>query len=79
MAPNDVMPTRLCKIVLTNAPDYFELAPDIALINLTLQTGYFLNQFEQGVVRRLIKKSNLDPELLSRYCPVTNKIHVKRS
>ena len=31
-APSDVIPTRLCKIVLTNSPDYF-----IALINLTLR------------------------------------------
>ena len=62
-----VKPTRLSKIVLTNSPDYF-----IALINLTLQTGYFPIQFKQGVVRPLIKKSNLDPELLLRYRPVTN-------
>ena len=66
-APNDVIPTRLCKIVLTNSPDYF-----IALINLTLKTGYFPNQFKKGVVRPLIKKSNLDPELLASYRPVTN-------
>ena len=39
-APND-MPTRFCKIVLTNSPDYF-----IALNNLALQTGYFPNQFK---------------------------------
>ena len=55
------------KIVLTNASDYF-----IALIILTLQTGYFPNQFKQGVLRPLIKKFNLDPELLSSYRPVTN-------
>ena len=67
MAPNDVIPTRLCKTVLTNSQDYF-----IALINLTLQTGCFPNQFKQGVVRPLIKKSNLDPELLSSYRPVKN-------
>ena len=66
-APNDVIPTRLCKIVLTNSPDYF-----IALINLTLQTGYFPNQFKQGVVRPLIKKSNLNPELLLSYRPFAN-------
>ena len=65
-APNDVIPTSLCKIVLTNSPDYF-----ISLIILTLQTGYFPNQFKQGVVRPLIKNSNLDPEL-SSYRPVTN-------
>ena len=39
---------------------------------LILQTGYFPNQFKQRVVRPLIKKSNLDPELLSSYRPVTN-------
>ena len=66
-APSDVIPTRLCENVLTNSPEYL-----IALINLTLQTGYFPNQFKQGVVRPLIKKSNLDPELLSSYRPVTN-------
>ena len=66
-APSDIIPTRLCKIVLTNSPDYF-----IALSNLTLHTGYFPNQFEQEVVRPLIKKSNLDPEL-SSYRPVTNQ------
>ena len=41
-------------------------------INLTLQTGCFPNQCKQGVVRPLIKKSNLDPELLSSYRPVKN-------
>ena len=66
-APSGEIPTRLCKILLTNSPDYF-----IALINFNLQTGYFPNQFKQGVVRPLIKKSNLHPELLSSYRPVTN-------
>ena len=72
-APSDVIPTRLCKIVLTNSPDYF-----IALINLTLQTRYFPNQFKQGVVRPLIRKCNLDPKLLSSYRPVTNLRHLSR-
>ena len=67
MAPNDVIPTRFCKIVLTSSLDYF-----IALITLTIQTGYFPNQFKQGIVRPLIKKSNIDPELLSSYRSVTN-------
>ena len=66
-APSYVIPTRFYKIVLTSSLDYF-----IALITLTIQTGYFPNQFKQGVVRPLIKKSNLDPELLSSYPPVTN-------
>ena len=65
-APNDVIPTSLCKVVLNNSPDF------IALINLTLQKGYFPNQFKQGVVRPLLKNSNLEPELLSSYRPVTN-------
>ena len=65
--PSDVFPTRLSKIVLTNSPDYF-----ITLINLTLQKGYFPNQFKQGVMMPLLKKSNLDSELLSSYRPVTN-------
>ena len=51
---------------LTNSPDY-----SIALINLTLQTRYFPNQFKHGVMRPLIQKSNFDPELLSCYHPVT--------
>ena len=66
-APSDVIPTGLGKIVLINCPDCF-----IALINSTLQTGYFPNQFKQGVVTPLIKISNLDPELLSSYHTVTN-------
>ena len=61
---SDVIPTRLCKIVLTNGSDSF-----IALIILTLQ--YFPNQLKQCVVRPLIKKFYLDPELLSSYRPVT--------
>ena len=64
---NDVVPTRLCKIVLTSSPDYF-----IALIKFTLQKGYFQNQFKQGVVKPLMKKSYLDPELLSSHRPLTN-------
>ena len=66
-APSDVIPTRLSKIVLTNSPDY-----SFELINSALQTGYFTNKFKQGVVRQLITNSNLDPELLSSYCSVTN-------
>ena len=66
-APRDLIPTRLCKIVLKNFPDYV-----IALINLILQTRYFPNQFKQGVVKPLIKKSKLDPELLWSYRHVTN-------
>ena len=71
--PSDVIPTRLCKIVFSgllhciNSPDYF-----IAEINLTLLTGYLPNQFQQGVVRPLKKKSNRAPEFLSSYRPVTN-------
>ena len=52
---------------MTYSPEYF-----IALINLILQTVYFPNQFKQGVVRPLIKKSNLDPEMLSSYRLVKN-------
>ena len=71
-APSDVIPTRLCKIVLTNSPEYF-----IALIILILHTGYFPKQFKQRVARPLIKKSNLDP-VLSSYRLLTNlKIPVK--
>ena len=66
-APNDVIPTRLRQIVLTNSPDYF-----IAWINFTMQTGYYPNQFKQVVVRPLIKKTNLDPEMFSSDRPVTN-------
>ena len=49
--------TRLREIFLTNSPDYF-----IALINLTLQSGYF----QKSIL------PNLDPELFSSYRPVTN-------
>ena len=66
-APRDLIPTRLCKTVLTNFPDYV-----IATINLILQTRYFPNQLKQGTVKPLIKKSELDPELLSSYRHVTN-------
>ena len=52
---------------MKNSPDYF-----IAFINFTLPTGYFPNQFKQGVVGPLKTKSNIGPELLSSYRPVTN-------
>jgi hypothetical protein len=42
------------------------------IVNLSLRSGIVPKAFKQAVVKPLLKKSNLDPETLSNYRPVSN-------
>ena len=46
--------------------------PITAIINSSLMTGVFPSQFKHGLVTPIIKKKDLDPELLKNYRPITN-------
>ena len=41
-------------------------------MNCSLQTGVFPTAFKTAVVKPLLKKSNLDPNVLNNYRPVSN-------
>ena len=46
--------------------------PITAIINSSLMIGVFPSQFKHGLVTPIIKKKDLDPELLKNYRPITN-------
>ena len=63
----DPVPTWLFKNCLN------ELLPIVtSIVNLSLQTGTFPNELKNAVVRPLLKKPTLDPDLLSNYRPISN-------
>ena len=44
----------------------------MSIINNSISTGIFPSQLKQGIVRPLLKKNDLDPEILKNYRPVSN-------
>uniref|UniRef100_A0A3B3C1C6 Reverse transcriptase domain-containing protein n=1 Tax=Oryzias melastigma TaxID=30732 RepID=A0A3B3C1C6_ORYME len=63
----DPIPSSLLKTYY----DSFE--PELLnIVNYSLQTGVFPSAFKTAVVRPLLKKSNLDPNNLNNYRPVSN-------
>ena len=63
----DPIPTKLLK-------DIFPLIGTTILdiINMSLLTGYVPQSFKLAVVKPLLKKPNLDPEVLANYRPISN-------
>ena len=69
----DPLPTWLLKRSLD------ALCPVITkIVNLSLQSGCFPSTFKSAIVKPLIKKSTLDPELLKNYRPVSNLTFVSK-
>ncbi len=63
----DPVPTWLVKKCLP------ELLPLITgIINTSLQTGNFPSTFKKAIIRPILKKSNLDPEEMKNYRPISN-------
>ena len=63
----DPMPTALVKEVIQH------LAPFIThIVNLALSSGIFPSKLKSAIVHPLIKKPNLDCEILKNYRPVSN-------
>ena len=44
----------------------------MSIINNSISTGIFPSQFKQAIVRPLLQKNDLDPEILKNYRPVSN-------
>jgi hypothetical protein len=63
----DPLPTQLYKSCLSN------LLPSILeIINTSLQTGIFPDTFKTAIVKPLLKKTSLEPNVLGNYRPVSN-------
>ena len=54
------------------------VCPIAAIINSSLMTGVFPTQFKHGVVTPIIKKKDLDPDILKNYRPITNLSFVSK-
>lgn len=54
------------------------VCPITAIINSSLMTGVFPTQFKHGVVTPIIKKKDLDPDILKNYRPITNLSFVSK-
>lgn len=63
----DPIPTWLLKLCL---PDILPSLTEI--VNLSLQNGYVPEQLKRAIVRPLLKKASLDPDLLKNYRPISN-------
>ena len=42
------------------------------IVNLSLESGYFPSSLKTAVLSRLLKKANLDHEILANYRPISN-------
>ena len=63
----DPIPTSLLKSFY----EFFE-EQILNVVNYSLQTGVFPTAYKTAVVKPLLKKSNLDPNILNNYRPVSN-------
>jgi hypothetical protein len=52
--------------------------PDVRKRNFSLTTGIVPTLFKEAVIKPLIKKHNLDPEMLSNYRPVSNLLYLSK-
>ena len=63
----DPIPTKLLKDVLPLVSTSL-----LDMINLSLLTGYVPQSFKLAVIKPLLKKPTLDPEVLANYRPISN-------
>ena len=63
----DPMPTSLVKEVLPQLASYIT-----KIVNMAFSTGTFLSKLKSAIVIPLIKKPNLNCEILKNYRPVSN-------
>ena len=66
-SPLDPIPTYLLK----NLVDVL-VAPITKIVNLSLSSGVFPDAMKLALVTPLLKKPNMDPDILSNYRPVSN-------
>uniref|UniRef100_A0A672G2J3 Reverse transcriptase domain-containing protein n=1 Tax=Salarias fasciatus TaxID=181472 RepID=A0A672G2J3_SALFA len=63
----DPIPTKLFKDILPVI-----LNTIITIINTSLENGYVPQSFKFAVIKPLLKKPNLDPDILANYRPISN-------
>jgi hypothetical protein len=63
----DPIPTKLLKEILPLIIDSI-----LTIINNSLESGYVPLFFKTAVIKPLLKKHNLDPDLLANYRPISN-------
>ncbi|MDF4395950.1 hypothetical protein P3390_24120, partial [Vibrio parahaemolyticus] len=63
----DPIPTRLLKEVFPLVNTHI-----LDMINISLLTGYVPQSFKVAVIKPLLKKPTLDPEVLANYRPISN-------
>ncbi|MDF4341033.1 reverse transcriptase family protein [Vibrio parahaemolyticus] len=63
----DPIPTRLLKEVFPLVNTHI-----LDMINISLLTGYVPQSFKTAVIKPLLKKPTLDPEVLANYRPISN-------
>lgn len=64
--PLDCLPPRLLKNVFDTVGPFL-----LRLVNTAVSSGCVPSAFKHAVVQPLIKKSNLDPDVLSNYRPIS--------
>ncbi|MDF4316827.1 reverse transcriptase family protein, partial [Vibrio parahaemolyticus] len=64
----DPIPTRLLKEVFPLVNTHI-----LDMINISLLTGYVPQSFKVAVIKPLLKKPTLDPEVLANYRPISNR------
>ena len=71
---NDPLPTKLLKSCLLDT-----LLPVITkIVNLSLHSGIFPDLYKTALVKPLLKKISLDPEVLKNFRPVSNLTFVSK-
>ena len=63
----DPIPTKLLKDILPQVSTFL-----LDMINPSLLTGYVPQSFKVAVIKPLLKKPTLDPEVLANYRPISN-------
>jgi len=67
----DPVPTRLLKEVFPLIDNSI-----LSLINLSLSTGYVPQAFKVAVIKPLLKKPTLDPDVLANYRPISKLLEI---
>ena len=70
----DPIPTKLLKELLPVLGP-----PMLNMINGSLSTGCVPNSQKMAVIKRLLKKPNLDPENIKNYRPISNPAFLSKS
>ena len=69
----DPIPTKLLKEILPLIDSTL-----LNIINLSLSSGYVPQSFKIAIIKPLLKKNTLDPEVLANYRPISNLLFLSK-